>query len=112
MRTVMECGITGAGSEFVAPDHQPLEHRVMFVDAVTAGSTVNGDPHSVAEAVAQLGGLGGFLFGNGAGRFQGRSAEIVHEMANQALDHLLVIGLVHLHDFRDSAAPAGHDTDE
>jgi hypothetical protein len=33
-------------------------------------------------------------------------------MANQALDHLLVFGLVHLHDFGDGAASAAHDTDE
>jgi hypothetical protein len=35
----------------------------MFPDAVTAGSALNRDPHSGAEAVAQLGGIGGFLFG-------------------------------------------------
>jgi hypothetical protein len=77
-------------------------------------STLSGnrDQHSGAEALAQLGGIGGFLFGNCAGRCQGRSDEIVHEMANQALDHLLVFGLVDFHDFGDGAASAAHDTDE
>src|SRR6266550_4069975 len=93
-----------AQSKFVGPDHQPLEHRIMFLGPIISLSALHRDPHFGSKTFAQVGGVGGFLFRNCASRFRGRRAEVVHEMAHQALDHIVVFEIANLHNFGDGAA--------
>ena len=45
----------------MATDHQPLEHRIVFLDGAVGGGALYRDAHSGAETFAQVSGVLGFV---------------------------------------------------